>query len=467
MAQTNTFSDAQSLYTPLKARAKHVLRAFFWSDALASTLCLWLSLSLLPVDTHPGLHIALSGVFTLAVFLGFRNRAHYSLRKALADQLRSIFGLCALGFLSHAALAFLTEQSALKLAIILYWLAFALCVPTLRWATRQGLEKTGVWSQSIVLICGPNLRNELETRFQDRTEYGFEVTAHIDLSQWDKSTEAQLDTMLASYKNESFYLAPDASCQAQASRLASQWALEGRAFYYQPAIGALPTQNFDILDIPPSEGIVFAIKDSLDRPIAQGLKRGFDILATGLGLIFLAPIFVVLIALIRRDGGPAFFAQPRVGKDGKVFSCLKFRSMAVDAEARLAHMIETDETAAREWEIYKKLSHDPRITPVGRWIRKLSLDELPQLINIFRGEMSLIGPRPMMIDQIDDYGREFEAYKRMRPGLTGLWQVNGRHSTTFAERARLDTWYARNWSLWRDCVILIRTVKEVLLAKGG
>jgi len=155
-----------------------------------------------------------------------------------------------------------------------------------------------------------------------------------------------------------------------------------------------------------------------------------------------------------------------VGKDGRTFGCLKFRTMSVDAEARLANVLASDPALAAQWATFKKLDDDPRITRVGQWLRKFSLDELPQLINVLKGDMSLIGPRPMTLDQQADYGPALSAYVRMRPGITGLWQVNGRNATSFAERARLDDWYARNWSLWRDGVILIRTVREIVIPSG-
>jgi undecaprenyl-phosphate galactose phosphotransferase len=140
--------------------------------------------------------------------------------------------------------------------------------------------------------------------------------------------------------------------------------------------------------------------------------------------------------------------------------------MAVDAEARLSALLAAEPERRAQWETYQKLDDDPRITPVGRVLRRFSLDELPQLINVLRGEMSVIGPRPMLLEQRGLYGPSLDAYERMRPGLTGLWQVNGRNATSFEERARLDDWYARNWSLWRDGVIVLRTIRE-LVAAGG
>ena len=191
-----------------------------------------------------------------------------------------------------------------------------------------------------------------------------------------------------------------------------------------------------------------------------------DIVAAALALLFLSPALALIAWAIKRDGGPALFIQPRVGAGGTLFGCLKFRTMAVDAEARLETLLAQDPDKAAEWAAYQKLTDDPRITAVGQVLRRTSLDELPQLINVLRGEMSLVGPRPMTDDQKERYGASLDAYVRMRPGITGLWQVNGRNATTFEERARLDDWYARNWSLWRDFVILVRTVREVLVSSG-
>ncbi|CAN0177047.1 unnamed protein product [Chrysoparadoxa australica] len=140
--------------------------------------------------------------------------------------------------------------------------------------------------------------------------------------------------------------------------------------------------------------------------------------------------------------------------------------MVVNAEARLAEILESDPEREAQWRAYQKLDDDPRITPVGRLLRVTSLDELPQLINVLKGDMSLVGPRPMTLDQQECYGQAMLDYQRVRPGLTGLWQVNGRNDTTFEERARLDSHYVQNWSLWRDVVILIRTVREVLFSSG-
>lgn len=172
--------------------------------------------------------------------------------------------------------------------------------------------------------------------------------------------------------------------------------------------------------------------------------------------------------LIRRDGGPALFRHPRVGLGGVTFSCFKFRSMVIDADARLARLLASDPVAAAEWETRRKLPRDPRITRIGAFLRRTSLDELPQLLNVLRGEMSLVGPRPVVREELDQhYGPATEAYCRTRPGLTGLWQVSGRSDTTYAERVQLDTRYVNEWSLALDLWILLRTIPAVLQRRGA
>lgn len=198
------------------------------------------------------------------------------------------------------------------------------------------------------------------------------------------------------------------------------------------------------------------------------VKRGFDIVgALGLLLLF-GPLMLAIAWLIARDGGPALFGHTRVGADGRPFKCLKFRSMLVDADEAFQRLIATDAEARAEWLATRKLRNDPRITGIGRFLRRSSLDELPQLINVLRGEMSLVGPRPLpayhirRLDPAADRVRQ-----RVRPGITGLWQVSGRSAATLPEQQRLDTYYVRNWSLWLDIHILCRTVLVVLSGRGA
>ena len=204
------------------------------------------------------------------------------------------------------------------------------------------------------------------------------------------------------------------------------------------------------------------------RASQPALKRALDIAGAGSLLLLSLPVFLVLALLVRLDGGPAFFAHERVGRGGRRFGCFKFRSMVTDSAARLEALLAHDPAARAEWEATRKLRHDPRTTWVGRFLRASSLDELPQLINVLRGDMSLVGPRPVTAAELAaHYGAAAEHYLSVRPGITGLWQVSGRSNTSYAIRVALDVRYATNPSLMADLRILLRTPAAVLLRRGA
>ncbi|MCJ2178942.1 sugar transferase [Novosphingobium album (ex Hu et al. 2023)] len=196
--------------------------------------------------------------------------------------------------------------------------------------------------------------------------------------------------------------------------------------------------------------------------------RGFDIvLATAILIAVLPFLILVAVLLFLSDPGPVFFAHRRIGYRGRYFHCLKFRTMKVDGDAILRAHLETDEEACREWETARKLRTDPRVTPVGAVMRKLSLDELPQLINVLMGDMSLVGPRPIVDDEVVHYGRHFEHYCLVRPGLTGLWQTSGRSNTSYQLRVAMDVSYIARKSLAFDAWLLCKTVPAVVFARGS
>jgi len=187
-----------------------------------------------------------------------------------------------------------------------------------------------------------------------------------------------------------------------------------------------------------------------------------------LALVFLLPIMLfVAAAIFLQDGGPIVFAHRRIGREGRHFYCLKFRSMAVDAEARLQQLLSSDPAARVEWEADHKLRNDPRVTKLGAFLRKTSLDELPQLFNVLRGEMSLVGPRPIVDGEVSKYGRHFLEYCAVKPGITGLWQVSGRNDTTYRARVAMDCVYAKRRNVVLDAYIIAATVPAVLARRGS
>jgi lipopolysaccharide/colanic/teichoic acid biosynthesis glycosyltransferase len=203
---------------------------------------------------------------------------------------------------------------------------------------------------------------------------------------------------------------------------------------------------------------------SVDELVNEGAQLGLALIA----LIFFLPLMMlVALAVFAQDGGPVFFAHRRVGRDGKSFPCFKFRSMAADAEARLAGLLARDPEARAEWARDHKLRSDPRVTPLGALLRKTSLDELPQLFNVLRGEMALVGPRPIVDAEVVRYGRRFAHYCSTKPGITGLWQVSGRNDVSYRGRVAMDSLYARRRNLALDLAIMAKTVPAVLMRKGS
>jgi Undecaprenyl-phosphate galactose phosphotransferase WbaP len=232
-----------------------------------------------------------------------------------------------------------------------------------------------------------------------------------------------------------------------------------------------PLQRFPSLWLEDCEAArlpALAVTNRLALPWSRYLKRALDVATTiTLGLPAL-PIIAILAFVVRISSpGPVFYGQERIGRHGRRFKAWKFRTMYQNADAVLARYLELHPELAAEWQANHKLRHDPRVTWIGRWLRVTSLDELPQIWNVLVGQMSLVGPRPIVTAEIDKYADRYEHYIKVLPGITGLWQVSGRNNTTYRERVDLDTYYVQNWSLWLDIYILACTVKVVLLGEGA
>ena len=210
------------------------------------------------------------------------------------------------------------------------------------------------------------------------------------------------------------------------------------------------------------------IKQRLSQTAPRLIKRTFDLGVALLVALFFLPLFLTLYALVRLSSpGPVFYGQRRVGRGHQLFTAWKFRSMVSNAEEVLEQHLERDPAMRAEWERDRKLKRDPRVTAGGRVLRKTSLDELPQLWNVLSGEMSLVGPRPIVLAEVERYGRRYQHYRRVTPGITGLWQISGRNNTTYQRRTEIDEYYVRNWSVAMDLYILYRTVKTVLFTEGA
>ncbi|HDK5191168.1 TPA: undecaprenyl-phosphate galactose phosphotransferase WbaP, partial [Klebsiella pneumoniae] len=234
-----------------------------------------------------------------------------------------------------------------------------------------------------------------------------------------------------------------------------------------PTLRGMPLDSTDMSFIFSHEVMIFRVQQNLAKWSSRLLKRFFDIVGSVSIIFILSPLLLYICKKVKQDGGPAIYGHERIGKGGKPFKCLKFRSMVIDSKQVLDNLLKEDEEAKKEWEATFKLKNDPRITKIGKFLRRTSLDELPQLFNVLKGDMSLVGPRPIITAELERYNEEVDYYLLSKPGMTGLWQVSGRSDVDYETRVYLDAWYVKNWSMWNDVAILFKTIGVVLKRDGA
>lgn len=242
-----------------------------------------------------------------------------------------------------------------------------------------------------------------------------------------------------------------------------------RNLMFVPNTIGVPVINLEMKRLYESNMILLGIRNNLAKKRNRKIKRIFDIIFSLMTMVLIIPISLIVMVciIIESPGAAPIFKHYRVGKDGKLFPCYKFRSMVPNAQEKLKDYLKNNPKATDEWNKYFKLKDDPRITRVGKFLRKTSIDELPQFLNVLKGEMSWVGPRPIIGDEIHYYGKYIKDYYAVLPGITGMWQVNGRSDTGYKERVSLDVWYVRNWSIWIDIALICKTIKAVFCGKGA
>jgi len=237
---------------------------------------------------------------------------------------------------------------------------------------------------------------------------------------------------------------------------------------FVPELFGIPAANIQARGLMNEQTLILEVKNNLAQRRNRLFKRIFDVTATVIGGILILPVALIVAILIYLDSpGPIVFGHKRVGQGGKEFPCYKFRSMVPNAQEALEIYLKENPEAREEWERDFKLKDDPRVTKIGKFLRKTSLDELPQLWNVLIGDMSLVGPRPIVRAEVEKYGEYINDFYLVPPGITGVWQVSGRSDTTYEERVLMDSWYVHNWSVWIDIVYLVKTVFAVIKSKGA
>ncbi len=420
-------------------------------------------------------------LLTAGCVIFFQQMGHYSRRRQLWQETGDVAAAVAMALVIDAALLYLFKVNFSRAWVLAGWLLIALAVPFTRLAVKRLSLRFGGWKKPTVIVGIGPIAMETAAAYLRDTHLGYDVIAFIDPeakpSSWRELGVGTKQVPVQPLDPDSQLLPswlgrPHIVVALELSELpAREELIEKLSLYHgdldiiSPVRG-LPINNARASHFFTHDILSLRISNNLARPYSQLMKRWFDIVAASAIIVFLAPLLALIALLVRREGEPVFFAHTRIGRHGQLFKCLKFRTMVPNATKVLAELIERDPVARLEWERSFKLKNDPRITRLGHFLRKSSLDELPQLLNVIRGEMSLVGPRPVVPHELERYGDAKRYYLEVRPGITGLWQISGRNDLDYERRVSLDTWYVRNWTLWYDIFILFRTALTVP-AKAG
>jgi Undecaprenyl-phosphate galactose phosphotransferase WbaP len=361
--------------------------------------------------------------------------------------------------------------------LIVLWGVMPVAILLMRWSIRIQAGRWGIWGEPVVVVGNRERVTHLVKYFQQRRRLGFAPVLAVVPDQDADSLELPIPVISLSnllsretgkaFREEIRTALVDIEKAPEIIRQDTQMVFSGlfRQIILFVDVDWLEGASLHVQDF---EGLlgVEARKNFLSAP-NKLLKRMMDIVLAALIGIVSSPVLMVAALLIRWDSaGSVFYSQNRIGRKGEPIRIYKFRTMVHNADLVLDEYMIQNPSARAEWDQTQKLKEDPRVTRPGKWLRKLSIDELPQLINVLKGEMSLVGPRPMMAEQ-ECLHHGIASYYGVPPGLTGLWQVSGRNQTTFNERARYDVYYVRNWSIWLDIYILLRTVWVVLSRDGA
>jgi undecaprenyl-phosphate galactose phosphotransferase len=458
------------------------------ADVAVASLCL-VALRLVPQPVDGAALAAVeawsaAGIgFALALLLWLHRLGHYERRQPLAQQVGDLLGVGVV--LAAIDLGLGAAAGMPPAAVVLCWGSALILLPTSRLALRSWLDTRGLWQRPTVVVGTGENALAAAGALAANPSLGLPVVAFAELPGEAGASRpsvlrlggaavpvmpvANLAASLGDHPGAPHVvIAPEAGEMPACLELLDRLAAAGCDLDLVLPLARLPLADSGLSRLVGGEIAAIRLRDPLSAPLSRLYKRAFDLVIGGLLLAFTGPLLgciALLIALV--DGRPVLFRQQRIGMNGRTFACLKFRTMVPDAEGRLQALLARDPLARAEWEGSRKLKDDPRISLLGGWLRRSSLDELPQLWNVVRGDMSLIGPRPVVADELARYGDRAVFYLRTRPGLSGLWQVSGRNELDYRQRVDLDCHYVRNWTPLWDIALLLATVRVVLSRRGA
>ena len=408
-------------------------------------------------------------------------RGLYSKQLSFWDEAKEIIVSVFYTVILSFALIYLTKNVLFPRSILFFYFGFTVAILSLsRYYFKVFLAKIGLFKSNVVILGANNTGRLVARALLADKEFGFKIVGFLDNQKTGVFKVKGIRYKILGKVDDFSKILPAENADAavialpfldeqELENLASNVQKLVRKLYVVPKMKRVSISNAELYHLFDDQMFLLKINNNLRYLRNKFFKNLFDLIFAILLIPFLFPIILVIGILIKWSSeGPVFFSHERVGKNGKKIRVYKFRTMYKDAKKRLEKILKEDENARKEWETYFKLKNDPRITPIGKFLRKTSLDELPQIFNVIKGEMSFVGPRPVIEDEIKKYYKEYaDFYYMVKPGITGLWQISGRNNIDYDNRVRLDTWYVLNWSLWLDIVILLKTVLVVLKREGA
>ncbi|MDR2605511.1 MAG: undecaprenyl-phosphate galactose phosphotransferase WbaP [Desulfovibrio sp.] len=423
----------------------------------------------------PELYLSIAPVLLLFIPLYATLGLYPGIMRSPEEELKRLSLGTSIGFLFLGFLFFIGRQGELfsRFAVLTAWLATLVAVPLFRCLTRSLCAQKTWWGYPVLLFAPEGEDGAAARAFGNARRSGLYIAARVPLNADGKlrtpdgtTEDRYLDNLERACSDAIVCILLDPLAGDAVPELVLKLGKRFRRIVVKPETFWLKQTSLHAANFPC--GSVLSMRQNLLDPARMRLKRLLDLLVclpAGVVLLALLPAAALLIRLDSR--GPVFFSQKRVGRHGNIFTLFKFRTMVADAPRILRETLAVNDKLRREWDEDQKLADDPRLTGVGRILRRTGLDELPQILNVIMGDMSLVGPRPIVADEIRRYGDAYALYKRVRPGITGLWQVSGRNDLSYAERVELDQRYVYNWSVWLDIYIIIRTVPALISGKGA
>ena len=481
------FVDSKSGNTPcvqnthLHSYMRKFLSVFvdYMSILLAEKAAVWLTVLLVDSGRYERLASSYTYFWIPVIFILFYSRSNIYHMRPILDKIRDIFYCTCNGLAVSLLFLYFAHKNIVD--SVVFPAAFAVCAFVLGYAIRymywRCLKSWHLLYEPVILI-GAGKTAEKALRFYEQDlGYRYDVLGLLDDYPYKSPMAGKYPVLGGMWDAEKIVqetgvktvvITAPGLAKEQLQKLISQVQPHVRNISFVPDLLGTQMMGAEVNVFFTEAMLMLKIKNQLARRRNRVIKRAFDLLFTICGGLCILPFLLVIAVMVAVDNkGNVIFAHRRIGRDGKEFKCYKFQTMIPNAQEALEKYLTENPEAWKEWEESFKLTNDPRVTKLGNILRKTSLDEMPQLWNVIKGDMSLVGPRPIVSKEIERYGEYFREYAMVTPGITGMWQASGRSDTTYEERVEMDTWYVRNWSVWIDLMYLFKTVKIVFTGKGA